>query len=524
MSHEELLELGTKPIRDGAPTGDPIRDTPEYEALQLEIRKLELPDRPTPDWAMVIRSSRALLAERSKDLQVACWLAAALLEQDGLSGFTAGLTVLRDLVTGFWDALYPEAARMRRRTAALEWLAERAAARLALASGVSREAVALALERVEQLGVQLGPRIERGDALLGEVRRALNDLSTGPAEPAAPAAAAASSAAVAVSAPSEVTNDAELEQSLAAAKPLLRAAGEYLRRAQPGNPLGYRLPRLAAWMGVKQLPPNSAGKTSIPPYQPADLGARFDQMLAGGNYAALLDETEGRIAGSVLWLDPHRYSCEALERMGPDYAHAAEAIAQEVGALLKRVPGLVELKFANDAPLASGETRAWIERRVLAAAQAAAPAGAPATAVAGTAGPLGGEAFEETRQKAWQMARQKQLSQAAALLEGGAASAGSLRDRATWKLEIARMCMEAGHHETALAQLETLDEELARSSLEDWEPGLCVEVIKGLLQSRQKVISSRGTPLPEDSLKTRELVRRLCRIDVVAALELNGRK
>ena len=54
---------------------------------------------------------RAEALAQAKDLEVASWLTEALLRDDGLAGFTAGVKLMTGLVEGFWDEL--SAARRR---------------------------------------------------------------------------------------------------------------------------------------------------------------------------------------------------------------------------------------------------------------------------------------------------------------------------------------------------------------------------------------------------------------------------
>jgi type VI secretion system protein VasJ len=197
-------------------------------------------------------------------------------------------------------------------------------------------------------------------------------------------------------------------------------------------------------------------------------------------------------------------------------------VRDEVRFLLRRFPGLPELRFANDQPLAAPETRAWIRDRVLGAggeeaAAPAQPAGAPAVE-------RGGEGFEKARAEAWKLARERKLADAVALLGRGADQARRLRDRVWWRLEAARLLLDRGQAETALAQLEGLDTEIQRSTVEAWDPEVCAEVIKSLLVCRQKALSSSRPQSADEYQRTRELLGRLCRLDLVAALELQGRK
>jgi type VI secretion system protein VasJ len=466
---------------------------------------------------------------KSKDLLVASYLCEALFERDGYTGLANGLAILRDLIAQYWETLHPDLSRQRARVAALDWLAERAVQHVSrLPVGPVDEALPVCLERIQEISTHLGPRVESGDRLLDGLRRALEEVrersvATAPA----PAAASATSPVQGLSpGPASVQSSDELDDALSAARKLLRSAGEFLRRSDPKNPLGFRLPRIGAWMMLKQAPPHTDGQTQITGYQPEDMVEKLEQMLSSGNSEAVIEETEGRFPSAVLWLDLHRFAVLALERRGDEFRPAADAIRDEVRSLLVRFPSLVDLRFANDVPLARPETRAWIRERVLAggptgdASRPMDARGAAAAAAAATAG----DSFASARAEAWQLIGAKKLVEAVTLLEKGAASAAEFGQRVNWKLEAARVCMESGHHETALAQLDALDQELRSSTVEDWEPRFYVEVLRNLLLCRQRAFSSGGPPPAEEVTKSRELMSRLCRLDAVAALELNGKR
>jgi len=522
----ELLELGSAPIRPDAPAGGPGRDEPEFEALQLELRKLEMPDQPTVRWDAAIAAATTLLSSKSKDLLVAAYLTVALFERDGYPGLVTGLTILRDMVTTYWEPLFPEIKRLRGRSAAFEWLSERGAGmvRKRGEDGIKADAVKAALERIEQIGAALDDKLENGAGLLGDLRDSLDELplEESPPPAAAPSASApspgpatASPSVSASSVPTTLTSEDDLQKVLGEAKRLLRTAADYVRTQEPTSALAYRIPRFAAWLTVKQLPPEAGGKTQIPAPQPADLIDKLNGMLAAGQYAGVLQETEGRIGNAVFWLDLHRLAAQALDKMGPDAKPAADAVRSELASLLRRLPRLPELRFVNDQPLASRETREWIESSVLAGD------GGGGVSRVSRASDAEGEDEGDTKllEEAWGLARQKDLPAALGMLER-AAQSGRVRERARWKLEMARMCMESGYHDTALAQLEGLDQEMRSASVEEWDPEISVEVLRGLLQARQR----NAAKTPDDAIRARELMGRLCRLDVVAALELNGKK
>ncbi len=88
---------------------------------------------------------------------------------------------------------------------------------------------------------------------------------------------------------------------------------------------------------------------------------------------------------------------------------------------------------------------------------------------------------------------------------------------------MARLCLEAGGVQTALALLQRIDEGLRASTSEDWAPDLTLEVLKNLYLCHQKAISSVH-PTPEaDLARSREILGRLCRLDMGSAVSLEGK-
>jgi len=478
MNVSELQDLGTKPIRAEAPAGEPARDTPEFEFLQAEIRKLEAPDQPTVNWDGVAKAAHGILSNRSKDLLVASYLTVAEFETEGYAGLAAGLTVLGELLEHHWEGLFPEIKRMRGRAAAFEWLNERGAR--AIERGGKRleaETIQRALELVTALDDKSGSLLDM-PPLLGELRRALE----------------------------EVIRLGDL------------CAG-WLRANDPTEPFGYRFLRMLYWRELKECPPHEDGITVLPDFDTAAL-ENLEQLQSAGEYPSVLEQAEVLFAGAPLWLDLTRQTVQALEAQGKDYAPAAEAVVLELAAMLKRVPDLVKLKTSGGVPFADEATKKWIAKKVM--------AGAPidmgfAPAEAGAARPRGGADFAEAQKSARKLARGNKLGAALKALSDGALKTERLEDRVAWKLEAARLCMTSGRFEMALAQLEALDEELRRSSIEDWDPALCAEILRDLLRCRQQVAQSADFA-PSELARSRELMGRLVRLDVVSALELNGRE
>jgi type VI secretion system protein ImpA len=108
---EELL----RPIPGDNPSGVNLYSTSLFD----EIREARRQDDTGPwglwehemkvaDYDTVIRLTSDALANQTKDLFLACWLAEGWLNKQGFAGLNDGLNLIRGLIEQFWDTLYPE--------------------------------------------------------------------------------------------------------------------------------------------------------------------------------------------------------------------------------------------------------------------------------------------------------------------------------------------------------------------------------------------------------------------------------
>jgi len=120
------------PIAGENPAGADLRYDPLHDKIKEARREdLDVPagdwetTRKTADWALVIKLASDALAKRTKDLQIAVWLAEGLLHRDGFGGFRQGLDLIVSLLDQYWDHLYPELDEdgdSAMRAAPLSWL------------------------------------------------------------------------------------------------------------------------------------------------------------------------------------------------------------------------------------------------------------------------------------------------------------------------------------------------------------------------------------------------------------------
>ena len=132
-----LLDLDTllAPIAGEDPAGRDLRHQPVYDEIR-EARREDDPSLPqgvweTPlkraDWPQVRALATEVLANRSKDLQVANWLTEALTRDYGLVGAAEGLSLEAALCRRYWADLYPkiEDNDLDFRLGVFHWLNER---------------------------------------------------------------------------------------------------------------------------------------------------------------------------------------------------------------------------------------------------------------------------------------------------------------------------------------------------------------------------------------------------------------
>ena len=57
-------------------------------------------------WTTVVQVAPNILANTSKDLEVACWYLEALIRLEGAPGLRDGIKLIKGLIDNFWDNLY----------------------------------------------------------------------------------------------------------------------------------------------------------------------------------------------------------------------------------------------------------------------------------------------------------------------------------------------------------------------------------------------------------------------------------
>jgi len=111
-----------QPINGDSPVGNDLRLDPAYVTDYSQIKDARRAARDAErnnmfdgdnsealeHWQKILQLAPKVLAEQSKDLEVACWLTEALVRKSGFQGLKDGFIVIHKLLENFWeDGIYP---------------------------------------------------------------------------------------------------------------------------------------------------------------------------------------------------------------------------------------------------------------------------------------------------------------------------------------------------------------------------------------------------------------------------------
>ncbi len=557
MSEDEatLEALGTTPIRADAPTGDNIRYEAEFEQLEAELAKLESLSDETVDWQRVEQLAGDILARKSKDMLVAVYLAQALVENKAYPGLLTGLRIIRDLIDNYWDTMFPPAKRLRARASAMQWLAEKSAAFASaqIPQGSDEDALLQAYQVFRDIDGMLADKMGDKAPSLAELGRALkahkqaidfnrekkrtarhekpqNQTTPSPApagegrgveeRQAAPAASRPAPAPAKINKPATQTGqvvpgvietEADARKMARQLQDMGRKLSSYWLQAKSSDPKPYRLNRVLAWMLIDRLPPAQDNITQINS-PPAERRKRFASLFDQAQYPELIPELEQSLARLPFWLDGQRLVAASLQRMGESHQQAYDTVIAETAHFLSRLPGLVELKFADGTPFADEQTRLWLGAEVLAAKASPQPESSNKPQVSPWVAGLA---------KAQALAGKGSKAEAVEYLSRAAQEAATPRERFQWQCCLAELLIQLDESDIAMPLLEQLVDEGERDRLAYWEPQLLARA-QQLLYRSCRSLSAKGKNGRAWEDKLQQAYAGLCRMDPALAFSTKG--
>lgn len=449
-----LLELTRGSITGAAPFGENINYDPEFDRLKAEVGKVG-----TIDFSLVESLARSILLDKSKDIRVILFLSYAILRNeqwDDLADLYEGLAELSMPET--YARLHPE--RQRAKELAFKWLSEQRFMDLLAQkkpdSG-SHDSIVRLVDALERLKVNLEEAYPEGSPFpAGFLSVALSWKDGSRPKP----VPVANEQAASVSAVPESPRDAQVAG---------RKAALTLIEMEPQKPMGYRLLRTARFDLLEKAPPTANGTTQLPgppPQQQDVLAGLCDKQ----NWAKLLSSAQQAFTAGAnhLWLDLQRYSYAAAGNLGDAYEPVRDAILFETAYLVKRIPGIVALSFADGTPFADGATREWIHNAVGALF-------AGKNNRAESQSQTVSDRLGQERQMLVELTGAQRFEEALGFVQQAIASSSHESDNLRRKVMLAELMVNAKRPEMAVALLESVDSLIETYDLARWNPELCAE-------------------------------------------------
>ncbi len=515
----ELETLGKTPIREDQPAGSDIRYDPSFEELQAEVGKLSSPSSAgSIDWGKIVKLSSEILAQKSKDLLAASYLAVALIYTQKMVGFDMGLKVYLDLLENFWENLYPAKSRMRARGSAIEWWVEKTEAALAPFEGtsLSEDQLQSIKERLEKIETFIRENLEEPPAF-GPVWERLESFSPPPApepeKPREPIPPTPVKETPPVSKPPEtpevIASPQDAQRVLHQVLQKIRNVATFYWQENLSNPQAYRLNRISLWSTIETLPPSEDGKTKIPA-PPDQIRNILNDLREKRDYENLLKSAESRLSQFIFWIDLNHLVSEAFTSLGEKYHEAQEAVHQETAFLIQRLPGLENLSFSNGTPFADASTKQWLREISF---KASSPILEPNPSVVVQ---KGGEEdpIEKEMEEAQNLIKKGRLIEAVDRIQQRLQNTKSQRERLLWRLALSQLLLNTKQAKLFLPYLEEILKAIDHYRLEEYDPELALRGLKLIWLG----VSTQADQASKE--KAMNILNRMAKLDLTEVIRL----
>jgi type VI secretion system protein VasJ len=525
--------LGLQAISDAQPAGNDVRDEADFDLLQNEIAKMSNPvTSGTLDWQQVVQLSATLLADKGKDILVACYLAGGLLQTRGLPGLLDGMQVLNDMLQTYWDTLYPPLQRLRGRRNALQWLIERIKlhgeetdwSALPPQEPALVEGLREALKAIDALLVDkdsdapsLRPAISQVNTIPVQeiVPDPVNDDSASAQKTVSSSAASAAGAAAAAGMIIALDSAEHVEQASTAALEKLSDIADWLSESEMNKPLAFRLKRVAVWANIENLPLLRGGQTLLPGPIP-QIQDVLRKLLNSQSNEDLIRFAEAQLTLFPFWLDLNCITAQAMERLGESFDAARHEVCGETARLLGRLPGLEQMAFVGGMPFANAETLQWLQWLQALHTAANGTGGADGTDGTSGIGAGGNGAKPDSLQKALAGARalaaENDVAGAAAGLQKAIDQTSAPRGKLQLRIHLCELLFAQRPGANLDAFARALIAEIDRFELQTWDPPLAL----GGLQAAYNIVARNDEAKSEADV----LLARIVALDASAAVKL----
>jgi type VI secretion system protein VasJ len=515
----DIQEVGKTPISAAQPAGTDPSYEPEFEQLQAEIDKLSMPsaDKQGIDWDNVLKLSETILTTKGKHLPTAAYMAVALLKKNAIPGLADGVNLLADVITTYWETLFPPKNRMRGRANAIGWFRDQVQAfveTFTTDSTFPKDVVDRLVSGFDTLDKFVADNVPDGPGIrdLLEFAKRLPVETPKEETPPAPAPggdvqqaaqpAAQAQPRPASSAPSQPSGSVDPAVSLEACLGQMVSTAAALMDVDASDPRAFVLNRLGVWLKVEGLPPADKGQTLIPAPD-ENIKSSISQLVSGRQYEEAARRAESQVPVYLFWLDLSRLSAQALDSLGAKGAPALEGLKAQTALYVARLKGIETMSFSDGTPFADAETRTWLKSISLGSGSSmeSAPSDSPL-----------GKALESAQA----LAAQKKFVDAVTTLQEALRQSRSGRERFDGLIAIAGMLSQSGRADLAGPNIDELLSLIDQYKLELWEPDTALRALLAAYDVLSLDVSDEGKS------HTHQVLSRIARINPAAAMRVSG--
>lgn len=497
MIHDPLFEALTTPISPETPTGDDPKYNSEYDLVKNEVAKTS-----ERDFEMVAKHVHTILTQQAKDITI---FGFGMLAHTALYHWkecSLYAQAYHWVLNHHGETVHPQ--RERARINAFKWLNEdRVVGLFSQTSATSSDYPYLvslleALQSIQKWVYTTYPSETFSlKSLIQTIE--LKCKSNQPNEPAPVAPAdpkpepkqppAESQAPIAPKEPSlslEQASRSDLQKQI-------QLIALQLSSREPEKALGYVLLRVNRWQDQIMLPKSDVqGKTPFPGpiKQRRDY---FETLYQQGAFETILEKCEPIFTepGMQFWFDLQFYVVKALRHK--ERTVVADAIENELKALLTRVPQILGLFFADGSPLANPTTIEWLNNIT--------SSGPTTNAPAPKSQSNKNLDLQEDLEQVESLGAAGKWADALALLHNGILH-GSLQERTEREYAIAHTALKATKYRVSWHYSQILIQRLAEQSLEQWDPKLALQIWKVAYHSSKSILQSEPKALDASQIQS----------------------
>ncbi len=461
----DIIKLGRCKISKDKPEGSDVRYETIFDELQNEIDKLSSPeDINTFDWKVVSEKGEEILSNYSKDLLVASYYCVSILNTDGLEGLLTASKIYSEIISVYWETLFPVKKRIRGRISAIEWWLEKTTNYLENnnISNVDEKITKDINKNILTIENFLKDKIE--DKLdLDLLRNKITGLTQSKVK----------AKAKTPDDEFQISSVSEARRGLTKVFTDLKKISKYLREDDLSNPQTYKFSRIAAWELVAALPTSEDGITKIPPPTEQQID-QMQKMRTREEWDKLLLFAETKIQNPayIFYLDLNRYVAESLINSGDRYIEAHDVVVSETLYFTNRLQGIENLCFTDGTPFADDDTMHWLSN-----ISHQAP---------GSSGNNGDSHIDQEQDKIKEelknlkklSRKKKSYIESVATLENFISKSASAKEAFFWRVGLAEIFIMRNETLLLYSQLEIIVQDIKKFDILTWDPDAALSGLK----------------------------------------------